>query len=163
QAFTVQVIKGFDYAASITGDLSTDLTQFELKGPINAGDEYAITIGSARYALTATSADNNQSIASALAGMISGALNNRYLDLYVRDIGLTSDITQQDTIQRRGQQTTGYVEMGYQLYGYALRGRQATDGSGRPIFLTRSGVETTDPSVGPIQKIVEASLTDPLY
>jgi Ca2+-binding RTX toxin-like protein len=127
--FTAQVLNGLSDVATVDGILYTDFTQFELKGPVVAGDTWRITLGGELYEHIALSTDTLQTIAAALRDKINLAMDatysaevNRYLDIYVADIDPFTGKPYEDTIQRRGVQELGYIETGFQLYGYAMMG-----------------------------------------
>ena len=122
--FTVQVVRGFDKAAEISGTLHEDVTQFQLNGPPGVPQLWQIRIGGV-LAATFTSGTGHtlNQIADALRGQLAtftgkDARVNQYLDLYVVSFDPTEGRQIEDVIQRRGEQATGYLETGFQLMGY---------------------------------------------
>ncbi len=147
--FTVQVIRGFERAAEISGTLSSDVTQFELRGPVSVGSVWSISTNLNGSAVTATrtvssASETLRSIAANLVAQLGAAARvDRYLDLYVVEFDPISGLPAKDIIQRRGRQARGYLETGYQLKGYALYGRQELNSQQQPLFLNPDGSKTT--------------------
>src|SRR6185369_10928538 len=136
--FTASVVHGFDKSADVAGTPAMNFTQFELTGTVTNLSVWSI--GGATY--TANSTDTLQTVASQLAAKLAllgaDARVNQYLDLYVIDFDPITGLPIRDTIQRRGVQSLGYLETGFQLYGYAM-----TNGTGQQLYEDAAGNKVT--------------------
>ena len=102
-----------------------------------------------------------QLIAQSLKNAIGPAARvNQYLDLYALEIDPITGLPIKDTIQRRGVQSYGYQETGFQLRGYAM-----VDGAGNQYYEDGDRTRTTENTGKPLFVIDQSSnpLAQPLF